>query len=843
MRWGFLLTAGVWAFAGTCEGNATCVDPLALLQLRRSLERKPAETPVHDPGTRRAAVPGRFRVPRRMSARMQRHFANASHLVAAARSSGITLTHGAAAGLLAAHHASFSAHGVETFQTYEEVHDFSRLEKKTLTGDDDLPQFATGETSAGVTGSIAKEIAGVSIGTVTDVGITMTADLTVSLLQGEDFNPFPDGLTREATVDAVTSFVSETFSLIVTNPFLGMAVTLLCSIFQGLFGTQQTNELQELYDLIMEQTKELIVRNNLRVKIQDLETEVMAVTEELSWVPEMLAAREDAQGRHTHLIYDIMIQHHLAILAKDIAKPSVGADEEEYRAYTLQLLLLVANTQVNVLLDIGFQEPAYVTAINSRLRELLLWYKKEFQLSLPAYKAQRLAAVESLGWADRVQEEAYSDTGRIIQRTSKSCRVQGGSCEDAFTGEDVCEMMNCGTSQIVRSTGLTHDVYAKWEALNCPSDASIGCWASREDLKPDCDGNLLNTYRNYVLQQVAKLESEAGMLTHPGMIWSCDPSCFPGSVSTGGENAGYPGCGTCACCAPPTHGQVVSWGHQVSQSGHVQNPVRASVCVPSAATQVTPNTCNNPNTCIPEFNEQYYNYDGSSERLIAVRCCSASGEGEGDVGFSCTSGRTWSEAKAVCESSTGIYNRLCTQAELESGSGVHSGCGFDNRYIWSSTPCEVHEDLAWYRSTNAENALPGLECLADSGTFEAHINGQSNTWFGELAEAKARCKANPECTVLHDLNGDGNTWRACKSVISAEGGQAHTMVHARSSTQRLTPADVVTVAPPVGGASCAPTPNPTPDPDVPTPKPTPNPTPPRRRTPNNFGGGRSGILR
>jgi hypothetical protein len=76
-------------------------------------------------------------------------------------------------------------------------------------------------------------------------------------------------------------------------------------------------------------------------------------------------------------------------------------------------------------------------------------------------------------------------------------------------------------------------------------------------------------------------------------------------------------------------------------------------------------------------------------RDIAVTCCAASGAGERNAGFLCTSGKTWLEAKEVCEASTSIYNRLCTQAELEAFAGEGTGCAWDDHMIWSSTPCNL----------------------------------------------------------------------------------------------------------------------------------------------------------
>eukprot|EP00662_Eupelagonemidae_sp_cell21_P057111 gene57111-biopygen107252 len=44
----------------------------------------------------------------------------------------------------------------------------------------------------------------------------------------------------------------------------------------------------------------------------------------------------------------------------------------------------------------------------------------------------------------------------------------------------------------------------------------------------------------------------------------------------------------------------------------------------------------------------------------------------------------------------------------------------------------------------------------DNGAY--HSAGCWN-WHGSFGEAKAKCHAEPTCTTLHDMNGDGNAWR------------------------------------------------------------------------------------
>jgi hypothetical protein len=91
------------------------------------------------------------------------------------------------------------------------------------------------------------------------------------------------------------------------------------------------------------------------------------------------------------------------------------------------------------------------------------------------------------------------------------------------------------------------------------------------------------------------------------------------------------------------------------------------------------------------------------------------------------------------------------------------------------------EGPAWIEGKNAENAP--INCLTADGTYADHLHpdhtgGPGDIWYGDLTEAKTRCDANDECVVLHDWNGDGKGWRACKSVTYNDEGPAHTMVRA-----------------------------------------------------------------
>ena len=74
-------------------------------------------------------------------------------------------------------------------------------------------------------------------------------------------------------------------------------------------------------------------------------------------------------------------------------------------------------------------------------------------------------------------------------------------------------------------------------------------------------------------------------------------------------------------------------------------------------------------------------------------------------------------------------------------------------------------------STGPTASNSGFSCLTNSGAYSS-----SNTWVGNLAEAKAKCKADAECTALHNVDAGGIDWRACKSVAFLVRGPAATMM-------------------------------------------------------------------
>ena len=151
--------------------------------------------------------------------------------------------------------------------------------------------------------------------------------------------------------------------------------------------------------------------------------------------------------------------------------------------------------------------------------------------------------------------------------------------------------------------------------------------------------------------------------------------------------------------------------------------------------------------------------------------------GESDDGFSCTTAIVFSEAEQTCMLAGA---RLCTADELIAKEGQGTGCGHDNRLVWSSsssatvngetTACSAVERLAVLgnfrgrasdlRCVDVQEASPALRCCADTVCQSATVQQpETHTLFETLAsmpETFSTLGAAVAAAGLVDtLNGDG----------------------------------------------------------------------------------------
>lgn len=127
----------------------------------------------------------------------------------------------------------------------------------------------------------------------------------------------------------------------------------------------------------------------------------------------------------------------------------------------------------------------------------------------------------------------------------------------------------------------------------------------------------------------------------------------------------------------------------------------------------------------------------SVDNTAAVRCCKDTASGvtcETDVNSLCNSGKTWAQAKSICESNG---HRLCTLPELQSNICCNTGCNYDYMTnIWTSTQ---------YRTLSMRAPCPGT----DGRTNEINYTAIGLTGLG--------------IALCYDAN-DPNKFKECSSV-------------------------------------------------------------------------------
>lgn len=77
---------------------------------------------------------------------------------------------------------------------------------------------------------------------------------------------------------------------------------------------------------------------------------------------------------------------------------------------------------------------------------------------------------------------------------------------------------------------------------------------------------------------------------------------------------------------------------------------------------------------------------------MVVRCCNnGADEPYGFTPDECHTGKTWQEAREICQSI--VHQKvnkldLCTVEQLNAGMTNHTGCGFDYFWTWALDECE-----------------------------------------------------------------------------------------------------------------------------------------------------------
>jgi len=127
--------------------------------------------------------------------------------------------------------------------------------------------------------------------------------------------------------------------------------------------------------------------------------------------------------------------------------------------------------------------------------------------------------------------------------------------------------------------------------------------------------------------------------------------------------------------------------------------------------------------------------------------------------FNCLANvRTWSVSKWICENEFG--GRLCTTQELQQDCTQGTGCGFDNRRVWSSEQNAVcgastNGGSCGGRSSipmrNNLEALHGVRCCASHAWQPAGSASYQCPWVtsGACQQSKTHAEAQQYCQGLH----------------------------------------------------------------------------------------------
>lgn len=92
------------------------------------------------------------------------------------------------------------------------------------------------------------------------------------------------------------------------NPMLGLAVTMAMTMMQGIFFQTSSNPTKELFDAVMSAVEDLIKQNNLNQQMTSVKNSILGITDELSWVPELVETASD----DVITSYYLTVQHDLA---------------------------------------------------------------------------------------------------------------------------------------------------------------------------------------------------------------------------------------------------------------------------------------------------------------------------------------------------------------------------------------------------------------------------------------------------------------------------------------------------------------------------------------------------
>eukprot|EP00039_Didymoeca_costata_P020193 m.340411 g.340411 ORF g.340411 m.340411 type:complete len:924 (+) comp19286_c0_seq1:195-2966(+) len=146
--------------------------------------------------------------------------------------------------------------------------------------------------------------------------------------------------------------------------------------------------------------------------------------------------------------------------------------------------------------------------------------------------------------------------------------------------------------------------------------------------------------------------------------------------------------------------------------GRLDRNVGSDTCAPATNTQYV--------RCCADFTQAGSVTVTAAPKTVSTKNCTTLGNnwrlqgdacGESDVP-QCNNDKTFYEAQSICEN---IGARLCTSAELRANTARGTGCGYDNKYVWTQTTCTVNNEQGYLVQRGRGSATSSLPdtCVTD----------------------------------------------------------------------------------------------------------------------------------
>jgi len=259
---------------------------------------------------------------------------------------------------------------------------------------------------------------------------TLVAQLITMVAHGEGSFSIVDGLSWMGVTSI--SLIAASF-----NPVCGVIAMTLFSFLSGLLGglfgggASEAPGMQDLMEEMMEDVKDLIKYSVMKEKMTTISNKLLGITEELSWVPQLLQAShtaETAAPLGTLFNYNLVVQHDLGVMIYDMFHGdcvkfmlAYGSDyhlnldrkaancKEWQEAGTFVLAYQYVMLHTNQILKTAQSDATYRAGLLDRLRDTFALHYRLLKDSFQTYKLHRLNMVKPL------REDAMQATDAFVR--------------------------------------------------------------------------------------------------------------------------------------------------------------------------------------------------------------------------------------------------------------------------------------------------------------------------------------------------------------------------------------------------------------------------------------------